>query len=762
MSEIQNVSRRGFLQGMLSAGALVLSVPDWRWPLVADTEAGLAKDSSPASVIDRAALRPGVFLGIETDGTVYIIASRSEMGQGISTNLPRVVADELDADWNRVRILQAMGDPRYGDQETDTSRSVRYFFNTMRVAGATARQMLISAAAAKWGVPVGDCAAELHAVVYRPAVASKDPPARRLSYGELAAAAAKLPVPKAEEVHLKPRSSWRYIGKDAKLRNLMEIVTGKPLYGIDAEIPGMVYASIERPPVLGGKVLSYGDGEALRVMGVRQTVELPGYRGPGPGDQPLGGIAVIGDNTWATFQGRKKLQVQWDNGPNASYNSASYKKELLATAHQPGKVVRAAGDVDAEFAKGARIMEADYYTPLLAHVPMETPITVADFREGKVTIWAPTQDPQGLQQDVAKELGIRSEDVLCHVTLLGGGFGRKSFPDFAVEAAVLSKRLSQPVKVCWSREDDVKFDYYHPPAAMYIKAALDAQGRPTAWLQRSVFPSYNTPFDLQTKYATNEEMGMGWTTIPFDVPNLRVENGPAKAHVRIGWLRSVANVYHAFAIQSFAAELAHAAGRDPMEYLLALIGPPRVVSLKGITPVPAGYALETGRLRHVLELVADKAEWGKRKLGAGFGMGIAAHWSFLTYVATVVEAEVNDKNEITIQRVHTAVDAGTIVNPAVVRAQFEGAAVFGTSLALSGEITATHGAIDQSNFQNYPVARINQAPRETSVYLVDSTAPPAGVGEPGVPPFAPALCEAVFAATGKRIRELPLSKHFSV
>jgi isoquinoline 1-oxidoreductase subunit beta len=761
MSPIHNVSRRSFLYGMFSSGALVLSVPIWIESLVVQAEqqpsSGLLE-----SDVDRATFHPGVFLGIETDGTVYIMASRSEMGTGIATSLPRVVADELDADWQRVQIRLAQGDPRYGDQDTDGSHSVRSFFGPMRLAGATARQMLLNAAAVRWGVPVSDCVTEPHAVVYRSAVSSKASAEKRLSYGQLATEAAKLPVPAAASVRLKPRAAWRYIGKDAKLFNLKEVITGKAVYGIDVVVPGMLYASVEHPPVTGGKVSSYDDKESLLVAGVKQTVPIDHFPGASPGFQPLGGIAVVADNTWAAFQGRKKLKISWDNGPNASYDSKSYKRQLQTTSRQPGKVVRTVGDVDAEFAKGGHVVEAEYYAPHLAHASMEPPAAVADFREGKVTVWAPTQDPQGLQDEVASALKIGKRDVICNVTLLGGGFGRKSFPDFAVEAAILSERLGRPVKVCWSRDDDIKFDYYHSVAAMYMKAALDAKGKPTAWLQRSVFPSIDSTFDMTTQYGDAEELGMGWTSIPFDVPNLRVENGPATAHVRIGWLRSVANVYHAFGVQSFAAELANAAGQDPLDYLLALIGPPRIVELKGILSVPPGYELDTGRLRAVTQLAADKAGWEKRRREVGYGMGIAAHWSFLTYVATVVQAHVSAKGEVSILRVDTAVDAGTIVNPIAVRGQFEGAAVFGASLALHGEITASNGAIDQSNFDDYPLVRINEAPRETYIHLVDSTAAPAGVGEPGVPPFAPALCNAIFAATGKRVRELPLSKHLPV
>jgi isoquinoline 1-oxidoreductase subunit beta len=755
MSGIENVSRRGFLQGMLSAGALVLSVPilpkslrAWELP-------------ASGSVVEGAALHPSAFLGIETDGTVYIIAARSEMGTGITTGLPRVVADELDADWNRVKIRQALADPRYGNQDTDGSHSVRSFFQTMRVAGATARTMLVEAAAQQWNVPVADCSAELHYVVHRPQMAStSDPPSRtssrRLGYGELASAAAKLPVPKPDQLKFKSKSSWHYIGKDASVYNLQDLCTGKGIYGIDTHMDGMLYASVEHPPVVGGKVKSYDRQAALKVAGVHRTVQLPDMTFPAD-FKPLGGVAVIADNTWAAFQGRKKLNVDWDNGPNATYNSAAYKTQLEETARKPGKVVRSAGNVDAEFAKGGKILEASYYAPHLAHAPMEPPAALADFRDGKVTLWAATQDPQGLQEAVSKALGIQKEDVICHVTLLGGAFGRKSFPDFSTEAALLSKEMKRPVKVVWSREDDVKCDYYHSVAAMYMKARLGNGGKPTAWLQRSVFPPIGSTFQAGDTYGGRGEMAMGWSSVPFSVPNLRVENGPAAGHVRIGWLRSVANVYHAFAVQSFADELAHAAGRDSVEYLLELIGPARTDDMDGTAHYPPGYAYDTGRLRRVTQMAAEKAGWGKRKLGHGAGMGIAAHRSFLTYVATVVEVEVNGKGEVHIPRVETVVDAGLVVNPATVRAQFEGAAVFGASLALMGEITATNGAINQSNFFDYKVAHINEAPFRTNVHIVDTSEPAAGAGEPGVPPFAPALCNAIFAATGKRVRELPIS-----
>jgi isoquinoline 1-oxidoreductase beta subunit len=686
---------------------------------------------------------------------VWIVASRSEMGTTSRTTLPLIVADELDADWNRVKIEQAIGDKRYGDQFTDGSHSIRSFYDAMREAGATARFMLIQAAAKQWGVPPAECETELHVVVHRSTN-------RRAGYGELTRAAAKFPIPAREELKLKPKSAWRYIGKGHVSYDLEALVTGKAIYGMDARVDGMVYASVERPPVIGGRVKSFDDTEALKVAGVHQTVPIDPYRPP-PAFQPLGGIAVIADNTWAAFQGRKKLNISWDNGPNETYNSDAYKNELRETSHNPCKVARNIGDADAVFAKGGKVHEADYYVPLLAHAAMEPLVALAEFKDGKATLWAPTQSPQTVQDIVSQELGIAKEDVICHVTLLGGGFGRKSKPDYCAEAAILSKKVGLPVKVVWTREDDIKFDYYNAVASMYMKAALGANGKPTAWLQRSVFPPITSIFDVNAVYGDPPPLQQGWTDIPYDLPNLRVENGPAKAHVRIGWLRSVANIYHAFAIQCFTDDLAHAADRDPADYLLDLIGEPRTIDFNGVEYPNYGasletYPWETGRLRHVTEMVAEKSEWGKRKHAKGSGVGIAAHRCFLTYVATVVEVEVNDQGEVRIPRVDMVLDAGRVVNPEATRAQFEGAAVFGTSVVRSGEITATNGVIDQSNFQDYPVARMGEVPSQTNVYIVDSDAPPGGVGEPGVPPFIAAFCNAIFAATGKRLRDLPISK----
>jgi len=734
------VTRRDFLGGVFSAGALVLG-------------ATVLPIQSKAAVSGDATWQPSVYLGLEPDGRVIIIAHRSEMGTGIRTALPMVVADELEADWKRVKIEQAIGDPKYGSQDTDGSESIRDFFDPMRMAGATARVMLENAAAAKWGVPASECKAKNHEVVH----AKSD---RRLGFGELVTLAAKQPVPAKAQLKFKSPAEYRYIGKNVPITDLDDIVVGRATFGMDARMPNMVYASVERPPVFGGKLKSYDDADARKVRGVSQTLTIPPFKPP-YAFQPLGGVAVIADNTWAAMQGRRKLKIDWDLGPNASLDSTAYKKTLQETSRKPCKVARNDGDVDAAFKKATKFHEAEYYVPHLAHASMEPPVAVAEFKNGKVEAWAPTQNPQAVQDTVAKAVGIRPADVICHVTLLGGGFGRKSKPDYVAEAAILSKQLGRPVKVVWSREDDVRFDFYHAVAAMYIKAAIDEKGRPTAWLQRSVFPPILSQDDVNAKYGSFE-LEMGWTDVPFAIPNFRAECGPADTHIRIGWLRSVANIPHAFAVQSFTDELAAAAGRDRVEYLLDVLGQPRKIDLRPPKQraKPDPYMLDIARMRRVVEIAAERSGWAKKKPGNGRALGIAVHRSFLTYVATVVEVEV-DKGKIRIPRVDVALDTGKVVHPDRVRAQLEGASVFGATIAMMGEITAANGRVQQSNFNNYPVARINEAPVETHVHIVPSTEPPAGVGEPGVPPMSPAICNAIFAATGKRIRELPIKKQLT-
>ncbi len=756
MYRIEIVERRTFLQQLLSASALVIGASATPFDF---TGAETGETSGAAT----AAWNPNVYLGLEPDGRIILITHRSEMGTGARSVLPVVLADELEADWSMVKLEQAIGDKKYGSQNTDGSCSIRDFYDVMRQAGASTRLMLERAAAAKWGVAATEVKASNHFVVHTAS-------GRKLGFGELAADAAKQAVPKKEELKFKSPAEFRYIGKSLKTIDNADLSSGKGMFGIDASMPGMVHASIARSPVFGGTLKSFDDKAAKAVKGVTQTVEIPRFKGQQLMFQPLGGVAVIANSTWAAKKGREALKVEWDAGENAAYDSAKYKVSLLETVRKPQKALRNLGDVDAEFAKasqsGRQTHEAEYYMPHLAHAPMEPVAAVAEFKDGKVVCHANTQNPQAVQDTVAAALGIKPQDVICNVTLLGGGFGRKSKPDYVAEAALLSRSVGKPVKVTWSREEDIQFDYYHAVAAMYLKASIGDKGKATALLQRSAFPSIATTFDSRARYGAGFEMDMGWTDAPFDIPNIRAENGPAQNHVRIGWLRAVANLYHAFGLHSFMDELAHLAKRDPVEYLLDSLGAPRKLDMKaqGVAaysnqgkPIQ-DYPVDIGRLRNVVELAAEKSGWAKKKSVKGHGFGIAVHRSFLSYIACVVEVTVDAQGRVRIPSVHMAVDPGQIINPDRVKAQFEGAAVFGTSIAMMGEITAMNGVIQQSNFDGYPVARMHEAPLHTHVHIVPSSAPPAGVGEPGVPPMIPALTNAIFAATGKRVRDLPVRK----
>jgi isoquinoline 1-oxidoreductase beta subunit len=753
---ITNVSRRGLLKGVAASGGLVLAA---QFPTVRGALAAYPTGASgmPNGVVSN----PKVFISIGNDGIVSIIAARAEMGNGAArTGLPMIVADELDADWARVRVVQSPGDEKtYGNQDTDGSRSVRHFIQPMRQCGAAARQMLETAAAKKWGVDVGEVQAQLHEVVHKAS-------GRKLGYGELAADAAALPVPADDAIKLKDPSAFRYIGKgNTRISDIVDITTGKATYGQDVVLPGMKFAVIARPGVVGGKVASLDASAAMKVPGVEKIVTLAPTPAPAK-FAPLGGVAVIAKNTWAALKGREALKITWDDGANAVYDSKAYKTQLEESVKKPGKVERNEGDVDKALAASAKVITAEYYAPHIAHATMEPPAATARMSDGKWEVWAPVQSPGGTREDVAKALGVKPEDMTLHTTLLGGGFGRKSKCDFAIEAALLSKEMGgTPVKVVWTREDDIRHGFYHTVTAERFEAGLDAGNKVIAWRHRSAAPSFMANFVPDPKHPGNIELGMGWVDTPFNVPNIRMESGEAQSHVRVGWFRSVNNVAHAWSIQSFIAELASQLGRDPKDFLLEMIGPARIVDPRQALTTPLWdygepfetYPIDTGRLRKVAELAAEKAGWGK-SLPKGQGLGIAAHRSFVSYIATVVHVEIGDKGKITIPRVDTAIDCGFCVHPERVRSQMEGAAVMGLTLAKYGEITFKKGAVDQSNFNDYQLVRIGESPKQTNVHIVEHgiDVPASGVGEPGVPPFAPALCNAIFAATGKRIKRLPI------
>jgi isoquinoline 1-oxidoreductase beta subunit len=741
MSGLENLSRRSALFG-IAAGGLLLGTRIAGYSPIRQAEAAL-----------EASLAPNLFVAVAPSGIVTIVVSRSEMGTGIRTSLAMALADELDADWQKIRVVQADGDPKYGDQNTDGSKSVRLLLGTMRDAGAAARQMLVTAAAKRWAIAPSACSTQSGAVVQRSG-------GRRLAYGELVAHAAKLPAPTPGSVPLKAPADWRYIGKPMPIIDLDDIVQGRAEYGIDVVRPGMKYASIERPPSYGGRVARFDATAAMKVPGVEQVVEIPTAPLPS-GFLPLGGVAVIASSTWAAMQGRKRLQIEWEAGPNAGYDTHAYRTVLEDTARRQGKVVRDNGDTAHALQGAVKRISSDYFMPHLAHATMEPEATVAEFADGKCTVWTASQNPQQARTTVAQMLGCDPAAVTVHVTLLGGGFGRKSKPDYVAEAAFLARAVGAAVKVTWSREDDLQHDYYHAIAAQHLEGGIDANGNAVAWLHRTVFPSITSTFKSDTRYGAVGELSQGVIDMPYDIPNVRCENGPAEAHVRIGWYRSVYNIPHGFAVGSFIDELADAAGKDPVEFIQASLGSPRILDLKALGVDYANYGasverypIDIGRMRNVVALAAQRAGWGSA-LPPRQARGIAVHRSFLSYVAAVAQVAVDTDGSVTVPRIDVAVDCGMVVNPDRVVSQFEGAAIMSLGHTLYSNLTFKQGRAEQSNFDTFLVPRIDATP-ETRVYIVPSSAPPGGVGEPGVPPIAAAICNAIFKATGKRIRSLPV------
>jgi isoquinoline 1-oxidoreductase beta subunit len=760
LSNLSQLSRRGFLKGVGATSALLLAA-SWGWQdaFAEEKDKKFGADGMPHGWVDD----PKVYVSIAADGTVTVICNRSEMGQGVRTSLTMVVADELEADWARVKVQQAPGDEaRFGNQDTDGSRSMRHWYEPMRRCGAAARAMLEQAAADQWKVSVGECHAQLHKVIHKPS-------GRELDYGALAAAASALAVPARDSLRLKQPSEFRYIGKEGtKAIDGEDIVNGRAVYGADVHFDGMLYATIARPTVYGGKVKSFDGSAAMKVPGVVKVLQIESR--PLPSEfQPLGGIAVVASNTWAAIKGREALKIEWDDGPNASYDSIAYRKELEAASLKPGKVVRNTGNIDEAMSSADSTLEASYYLPHLSQSPMEPMVAIARFKDGACEAWGPSQAPQVTRERIGERLGLPFEKVTFNVTLLGGGFGRKSKPDFIIEAAILAKEFpGKAVRVQWTREDDIHCSYFHTVSAEYLKASLNKDGLPSGWLHRTVAPSITALFAPGMNHEAAFELGMGFTNMAYAIPNIRLENPEATVHTRVGWYRSVSNIPHGFAIQSFIDELAHKAGEDPLKYQIRLLGPDRRIDPRTLSEEwnygesPERYPIDTGRLRTVLETAAKAAGWG-RELPKGRGLGLAVHYSFVTYVAAVIEVEVKDDGTLVVHKADIAVDCGPQINPERIRAQFEGACVMGLGNAVLGEISFKDGKVQQDNFHMYEVARMSLAPKEVAVHLVTppGDVPLGGVGEPGVPPIAPALCNAIFAATGKRIRNLPVRYQLS-
>jgi isoquinoline 1-oxidoreductase subunit beta len=739
-SVIKKIDRRTFLKATgITASGLVLGL---QWACTPE------KANTPFS--------PNVYLTINSDGSVVIVAHRQEMGTGIRTGLPMIVADELEADWKQVKLVQAVGDEKkYGNQNTDGSFSMRMFFEPMRKAGASARMILEQAAANKWNVAVAECKASNHEVVHTSG--------KKIGFGELTEEAAKLPIPKDEDVVLKKKADWKYIGKSVNLYDVPDIIKGTAVYGIDVMQPGLKYAVIMRCPVAGGKVKSFSDAEAKKIAGVQKIFEMAASGFPAGLDAPQGGIVIVADSTWAAISARKALQVEWDFGVNGTYDSNEYLEELKTKVKKKGDVRRASGSIDQAINSAASVLESTFITQHLSHAPMEPPNATALYKDGKCEIWAPVQHPQWVRDSIVSNLKMDAANVTVNVTLLGGAFGRKSKPDFVVEAALIAKEMEgTPIKVTWTREDDLTHDFFHACSVQFIRVALDKQNKVTGWNHRSAFPPIGGTSSATETSPSNGELQLGMVDFPYDIPNISCEAIESSAKTRIGWLRSVSNIQHAFAIGSMLDEIASHRKVDPVKNLIELLGADRMVPfgeyVKGFEnygePLDK-FPWSTARLRNVIELVAEKSGWGK-ELPKGQGMGICAHKSFLTYVACVVHVAVDDAGKLTIMEAHYAVDCGQVVNRNSVMQQFEGGFNFSLSGALKGGTTFKEGHSKEINFDKYLVARMTDMPGKTFVHLVDSDEKPTGVGEPPVPPVAPALANAIFAATGKRYRELPI------
>ena len=757
MNGIRNLSRRDFLKNSGITGAMVLGAQVLPSSLIAGAQA----QSTGASV------QPNLFVSIADDGMVTITCSRSEMGQGVRTGIPMILADELEADWQRVKIWQAPGDAEKYDpagkdgQNTDGSRSTRHHLDVMRELGAAGRYVLEQAAARKWGVDPGEVYAKDHRIHHTGS-------GRSFDFGEVVDAAADIAVPTGEDApKLKDPSQWKYIGRDMPVVDNYDMSTGGADFGADVTIPGMKIAVVARAPVYRGKVKSFDAAEALNVQGVEQVVEIPALPDDTPAEfRALGGIAVIGTNTWSVLEGRRKLAIEWDDGPNTAHDSSTYDDTLRAAAREGGHVIRDRGNVDEAFAAADRVLEAEYFVPYFIHTPMEPPAAIVDANARPVRIITSTQSPNETRQYVAEALGVDKSEVECEVTLLGGGFGRKSKPDFACEAAILSQMTGAPVRVQWTREDEIRNGYYHAASAHHMKAGLDASGRVTAWHHSGAWPSLIGLWAPAIRTGHPIEYGLGLIDTPYDgVPNLRIENGEADVMIRVGWYRSVNNIQHAFAMNCFANELAEAAGRNPVEFLLEMIGDAEVMDLArdGVEDhwnygdSVEEWPIMPVRLSNVLRVAAAKSGYGK-PMPAGHGLGLACHRSFHSYVATAVHVVVRDDGSLHIPQVDMVVDCGRYVNPEGVRKQIEGAAIYGNTVARHGLISTTRGAVDQSNFHDYPVTRMNDAPLDVRVHIVEDFVHlrPCGVGEPGVPPYTPALVNAIHNATGKRLRSLPI------
>ena len=706
----------------------------------------------------------GAFVTISDNGAVDIICHRAEMGQGILSSVPQIIAEEMGADWSRVTAVLGKGDAKYGDQNTGGSASIRVHHDHIRQMGAIARELLLQSAAKKFSVAKSDLIIENHQVSHPTSKQTAD-------FGSLAKAASLLPLPDVTTLSFKKIANYTIVGKDVELQGLENIVKGNATYAQDIQLPNMLIASIERPPVVGGKVKSFDASEAKKVKGVVDVIQLRDRSFP-VNVKPVSGVAVVAENTWAAIEGRKKLTVEWEHGANASHNSEPYSKDLVKKVQSKGKDVRVEGDVYAHKFDANRTIEATYTVPYHHHMSMETPAATAHIDGDKVTIWSGTQAPQWGKREVMAELGLDpikdDANVEFNMTLMGGAFGRKSKNDFTIEAVELAKATGRPVKVIWSREDDVKHGFYHSTAANYLKAELTTDNRSDHWIQRVVAPPIAWIFNDKTTHLTDGDMSLGFADIPFDIKHLSCETPEVSTHVRTGWLRSVGNINNAFALGSFVDELANKAGISTQQMWINLLGKDRTFDAKiegfeGYSNYgnkdKKAYDVQIARYKNVLNELVNKSG-ANAETAENEGWGISLANSFNSYAAAATKVRVVD-DKVEVLEMHTAIDCGLVITPDRVRSQMEGAMIMGLSMAMESEITVKDGAIVQNNFYDYPVSRMNQVP-DLHVHLLESNDAPGGVGEPGLPPILPSITNAIFHASGIRIRDLPVKKTLKV
>ena len=723
-----DLSRRDFLRvTALLGGGLAVGF-GWREALAATS----APDSTPW------VFKPNGFIRISPDGVITLVAKNPEVGQGIKTSLPMILAEELEVDFTKVRIEQAALDPQLGPQFAGGSLSTPMNYDLLRKAGATARTLLVEAAAQTWGVPAAECAAEAGTVVHRAS-------GRRLTYGELATKAATLPLPDEKTVQLKEPGEFKLLGTRVGGIDNLAIVTGQPLFGLDQRVPGIKFAIYEKCPVFGGKALAANLDQIKALPGVRDAFIL---ESKGDLNALLSGVAIVADNTWAAFSARKQLRVTWDEGAGAGQGTDTY---AAAAAHptKPGKVMRQDGDIAVALASAAKQVEATYFYPYISHATLEPQnCTAWPTPEGGLEVLAPTQAPGGALDVAALVTGIPKEKIKIRFTRIGGGFGRRLRNDYVAECAAIALRIGGPVKLVWSREDDMHHDFFRPLGWHQLRGGVDADGRIVAW--QDLF----TTVGLTTDVEPGSSAGMSPEELPARfLAHYKLEQTVLNTVVPTGPLRAPGSNALAFVIQSFIDELAHAAGRDPLQVRLDLLGPDRLVPATGKNAPP----YDTGRMKAVLRLAAEKAGWGK-PLPRGSGQGIAFHFSHRGYVAEVVEVSVASDGTLRVLRVTAAVDAGPIMNLSGAEHQVQGSILDGLSSSLLQEITVEHGRVVQGNFDTYPLLRITEVPPMVDVHFIQSRNPPTGLGEPALPPLPPALGNAIFAATGKRVRALPLSR----